>query len=93
MKNCKTCAASFIGPMACQVCNQGDFMTQREVLTEELKSVLTQEARQKSAIDLLAVAEMFVRGAINETVYAEKTRGILAAMNAEIREKTGGCNG
>ena len=68
-------------------------MTPREVLTEELKSVLTQETRQKYAMELLAQAEMFTTRRISGTAYMEKTQGILVAMNAEIREKTGGCNG
>ena len=90
MKTCETCAASFIGPMACQVCNQGDFMTQREVLTEELKAVLTQETRQKYAMELLAQAEMFTTRRISGIAYIEKTQGILVPMLEEIREK---CNG
>ncbi len=65
-------------------------MTPREILTEELKAVLTQETRQKFAMDLLAVAEMFTARKISGIAYIEKTSGILHAMNAEIAEKTGG---
>lgn len=92
MKNCKTCAASFIGPMACQVCNQGDFMTKREIYSKELNETHRQETRQKFAMELLAQAEMFTTRKISGVEYWEKTRGIIAAMNAEILEKTGGCN-
>lgn len=65
-------------------------MTQREVLIEKVKAVLTQETRQKYAMELLAQAEMFTTRKISGVEYWEKTRGIIAAMNAEIREKTGG---
>ena len=89
--DCKTCSDGMIGgPLACQVCNQGGFMNQREPYDKELKAVLTQESRQKSAMELLAQAEMFSSGVISPEKYMEKTRGVLVAMREEIREKTRG---
>ena len=89
--DCKTCSDGMIGgPLACQVCNQGDFMTKREIYSKKLNETHRQETRQKFAMELLAQAEMFSSGVISPEKYMEKTRGVLVAMREEIREKTRG---
>ena len=68
-------------------------MSQREPYDKKLKEVHRQDTRQKFGMLLLRKAEDYADGKMTMAAYLDDTGRLIVDMNAEIRDKTGGCNG